>query len=206
VHLLGHIPPGLPDCLDTWSAMFHKIVERFSDTVVGQFYGHTHYDEAIVYYSSADRSRPFGLAFVAPSVTTYAFLNPAYRMYDVDSESKLVTRHETYFMNVTEANQHGGKPHWRREYSTEDLGLAHAGYEDWAALIHVMETNKTRFDQYVRYTTRHEGEEDRCNAECRERLLCRWRTDRAHDYSACPRKPTGKTNNATGIEEEQPDA
>ncbi|XP_075739218.1 sphingomyelin phosphodiesterase isoform X1 [Rhipicephalus microplus] len=190
VHLIGHIPPGLSDCLETWSAMFHKIVERFSDTVVGQFYGHTHYDEAIVYYSSAKRSRPFGLAFVAPSVTTYSFLNPAYRMYDVDSDSKLVTRHETYFMNLTEANQDGGEPQWRLEYSTDDLGLDHAGYEDWDALIRTMETNQTRFDQYVRYTTRREGEETRCDDECRELLLCRWRTDRAHDYSACPRNPT----------------
>ncbi|KAL3216150.1 hypothetical protein MRX96_051225, partial [Rhipicephalus microplus] len=190
VHLIGHIPPGLSDCLETWSAMFHKIVERFSDTVVGQFYGHTHYDEAIVYYSSAKRSRPFGLAFVAPSVTTYSFLNPAYRMYDVDSDSKLVTRHETYFMNLTEANQDGGEPQWRLEYSTDDLGLDHAGYEDWDALIRTMETNQTRFDQYVRYTTRREGEETRCDDECRELLVCRWRTDRAHDYSACPRDPT----------------
>ncbi|XP_049272499.1 sphingomyelin phosphodiesterase [Rhipicephalus sanguineus] len=201
VHLIGHIPPGLPDCLDTWSAMFHRIVERFSDTVVGQFYGHTHYDEAIVYYSSADRSRPFGLAFVAPSVTTYSFLNPAYRMYDVDSESKLVTRHETYSMNVTEANQDGGEPHWRLEYSTEDLGLAQAGHEDWAALIDAMDTDQARFIQFVRYTTRLDDEDTRCDDACRERLLCRWRTDRAHDYSACPRDPTADRNNTTGSKE-----
>ncbi|KAH7946637.1 hypothetical protein HPB52_002219 [Rhipicephalus sanguineus] len=176
-------------------------VRRFSDTVVGQFYGHTHYDEAIVYYSSADRSRPFGLAFVAPSVTTYSFLNPAYRMYDVDSESKLVTRHETYSMNVTEANQDGGEPHWRLEYSTEDLGLAQAGHEDWAALIDAMDTDQARFIQFVRYTTRLDDEDTRCDDACRERLLCRWRTDRAHDYSACPRDPTADRNNTTGSKE-----
>ncbi|XP_070394579.1 sphingomyelin phosphodiesterase-like [Dermacentor albipictus] len=198
VHLIGHIPPGLPDCLDTWSAMFHRIVERFSSTVVGQFYGHTHYDEAIVYYSSVDRSRPFGLAFVAPSVTTYTFLNPAYRIYEVDSESKLVTRHETYTMNVTEANQGDGEPRWRLEYSTEDLGLAQVGHEDWAALIGAMEADQARFNQYVGYTTRLGDQEMKCDDECRERLLCRCRTDRAHDYSACPRDPTANRNNATG--------
>ncbi|KAH6927920.1 hypothetical protein HPB50_009963 [Hyalomma asiaticum] len=199
VHLIGHIPPGLPDCLDTWSAMFHRIVERFSDTVVGQFYGHTHYDEAIVYYTSVDRSRPFGLAFIAPSVTTYTFLNPAYRIYEVDSESKLVTRHETYFMNVTEANQDGGEPRWRLEYSTDDLSLAQAGHEDWAALVGAMENDQSRFNQYVRYTTRLSDGETECDDDCRERLLCRWRTDRAHDYSACPRDPT-VNRNATSIQ------
>ncbi|XP_049528874.1 sphingomyelin phosphodiesterase [Dermacentor silvarum] len=203
VHLIGHIPPGLPDCLDTWSAMFHRIVERFSSTVVGQFYGHTHYDEAIVYYSSVDRSRPFGVAFVAPSVTTYTFLNPAYRIYEVDSESKLVTRHETYCMNVTEANQNDGEPRWRLEYSTDDLGLAHVGHEEWAALIRAMEADQSRFDQYVGYTTRLGDQETKCDDECRERLLCRCRTDRAHDYTACPRDPTANRNNATGRQYKQ---
>lgn len=62
---------------------------RFSDTVTGQFYGHTHYDEITLYYDSQNRSRPFGVAYVAPSVTTYAYLNPAYRIYSVGRSSKV---------------------------------------------------------------------------------------------------------------------
>lgn len=28
VHILGHIPPGLGDCLKVWSWLYHKIVNR----------------------------------------------------------------------------------------------------------------------------------------------------------------------------------
>ncbi|CAG0898808.1 unnamed protein product, partial [Darwinula stevensoni] len=29
VHIIGHIPPGYPDCLPTWSRNFRRIVQRF---------------------------------------------------------------------------------------------------------------------------------------------------------------------------------
>ncbi|CAN7988626.1 unnamed protein product, partial [Ixodes hexagonus] len=73
--------------------------------VTGQFYGHTHYDEFTVFYESEDRSRPFAVAYIAPSATTYSYLNPAYRIYDVDANTRVsmaVTGHETYYMNLTE--------------------------------------------------------------------------------------------------------
>ena len=44
VHVIGHIPPG-DGCLKAWSWTYHKIVNRYADTVRGQFYGHTHKDD-----------------------------------------------------------------------------------------------------------------------------------------------------------------
>ncbi|XP_077541220.1 sphingomyelin phosphodiesterase-like [Haemaphysalis longicornis] len=190
VHLIGHIPPGIPDCLDTWSAMFHRIVERFSETVAGQFYGHTHYDEFILYQSSANRNRTFGVAFIAPSATSYSFLNPAYRIYELDPRSKLVTKHDTHFLNLTEANQEDAEPTWRLEYTTEGLRMSQAGHEQWADFLSNMENEPSLFTKYMGYTTRLGDAAAPCDDACREHLLCRWRTDRAHDYSACTRDPT----------------
>lgn len=49
---------------------------RYESTVTGQFFGHTHLDEFEMFYDEKDKTRPLGVAFIAPSVTTYIDLNP----------------------------------------------------------------------------------------------------------------------------------
>lgn len=100
---MSHIPPGNSDCWSVFSREFVKIVERFESTVVAQFYGHTHNEEFKITYS-ADSSpltntsddsnttvitqRPINIAFMAGSLTTYADLNPSYRVYTIDGPRK----------------------------------------------------------------------------------------------------------------------
>lgn len=49
---------------------------RFEGTIAGQFFGHTHLDGFELFYDEETISRPVGIAFLAPSVTTYIKLNP----------------------------------------------------------------------------------------------------------------------------------
>uniref|UniRef100_A0A3Q3J3G6 Saposin B-type domain-containing protein n=1 Tax=Monopterus albus TaxID=43700 RepID=A0A3Q3J3G6_MONAL len=76
VHIIGHIPPGL--CLDSWSRNYYHIVNRYESTVAGQFFGHTHLDEFQLFYDEETMSRPLGVAFIAPSATTFVNLNPVW--------------------------------------------------------------------------------------------------------------------------------
>nr|XP_053648270.1 sphingomyelin phosphodiesterase-like [Cherax quadricarinatus] len=89
VHLLGHIPPGIVDSERVWSREFNRIVVRYENTIRGQFYGHTHYDEFEVFH---DGDRPAGVAYIAPSQTPWYGLNPAYRIYYVDGDRQNSTR------------------------------------------------------------------------------------------------------------------
>lgn len=57
VHVVGHIPPGHPDCLKVWSRNFYSIIARYESTVTAQFYGHTHFDEFEVFYDPKDLSK-----------------------------------------------------------------------------------------------------------------------------------------------------
>lgn len=54
VHIIGHIPPGHPDCLKVWSRNYYKIISRYESTITSQFFGHTHYDEFEVFYDPTD--------------------------------------------------------------------------------------------------------------------------------------------------------
>nr|CAB3266407.1 sphingomyelin phosphodiesterase-like [Phallusia mammillata] len=105
VHVIGHVPPGKsPDCREEWSKNYFRIVERFRDIISGQFFGHTHFDEVLVYYGPSQRL--MSVAYIGPSATPYAWLNPAYRIYDVSGFGSgwSVTNHRTYVMNLATAN------------------------------------------------------------------------------------------------------
>ena len=56
VHIIAHIPPK--QCLPSFSWNFDLIVNRYENTIAGQFYGHTHNDEIVINYDQVDRQRP----------------------------------------------------------------------------------------------------------------------------------------------------
>ena len=62
----------------------HLFNFRFENTVVAQFYGHTHNDEYIVFYDAETNSRPTNVGFVTPSVSSYSAYNMGYRLYTID--------------------------------------------------------------------------------------------------------------------------
>ncbi len=73
-----------------WSHEFNRLIRRFNNTVVGQFFGHTHFDEFEIFFSKdEDGATPTGVAFLGPSLTPHGGINPAYRIYEIDGEYSL---------------------------------------------------------------------------------------------------------------------
>jgi len=65
--------------------------------------------------------------FVAPSVTTYPYRNPTYRIYSIDgrrqeNSSWQVVNHETYVLNMSRANLYN-ETRWIKEYDMKVGGL-----------------------------------------------------------------------------------
>ncbi|RUS85738.1 hypothetical protein EGW08_006532, partial [Elysia chlorotica] len=88
VHLLLHIPTGSSDCMKAWSWNFYKIVNRYENTIVNQFYGHEHRDYFQIFLDDTYFTRPTGVGFAAPSVTPYSATNPTFRIYTIDGNYK----------------------------------------------------------------------------------------------------------------------
>lgn len=120
VHIIGHIP--IDSCLNSWSVNYYNIINRYESTIVGQFFGHTHTDSYKMFYDVKNLTRPVGVAYITGSVTTYSYLNPSYRVYTVDgfyeNSTYQVLDHETYIMNITDANL-TMNPKWQKEYSAK---------------------------------------------------------------------------------------
>ncbi|GIY49238.1 sphingomyelin phosphodiesterase [Caerostris darwini] len=191
VHIIGHIPPGEPDCLGMWSSNYYKIINRYESTVTAQFFGHTHSDEYEIFYDkSGPKPRPTNIVYIGPSVTTYDNFNPGYRIYTVDANypqaSRVVIDHETYFANLTEANLKM-ELNWQFEYSAKKaFNMTSLLPQDWDHLTYRFEQDDTLFQKFYRYfyksatfSTPH------CDTTCKSKYLCRLRRGRSNDPLFC---------------------
>lgn len=94
VYIIGHIPPK--EALNDWSMRFNALVDRFSYTIRGQFYGHTHRDHVGLFPSLLNNSQLVNAYLIAPSLTTYSNKHPEYRVMSVDLDSLQVVDYEQY--------------------------------------------------------------------------------------------------------------
>ncbi|XP_003743760.1 sphingomyelin phosphodiesterase [Galendromus occidentalis] len=185
VHILGHISPGSSDCIFTWSTQFLKIVQRFSTTITGQFYGHTHYDEFRVFYAP-DRSTPVGAAFIAPSATSYSSVNPAYKIFTYSGNGVLLDA-VTRTFNLTNANE-VGRIDWETEYQTRSaFNVKDLSPESMDVISKKLVADPATFQTYFRHYHRSSPSERWSSYSERRQvtMACSTRTDVHHDNSAC---------------------
>ncbi|XP_039755236.1 sphingomyelin phosphodiesterase isoform X1 [Pararge aegeria] len=188
VHIIGHIPPGHSDCLKVWSRNYYAIINRYESTITAQFFGHTHYDEFEVFYDPNDLGRATSIAYVGPSVSPYYDLNLGYRIYyvdgDHDSTTRLVVDHETWIMNLKEANLFG-YPIWYKLYSARSAYMMPSlRPQDWDTFIDDMTSKEDVFNLYHKHYWKNSPRRGTCDGECRKRLICDARSGRSHDRRA----------------------
>ncbi|KAI1724453.1 calcineurin-like phosphoesterase domain-containing protein [Ditylenchus destructor] len=189
-HIMAHIPPGDVECLEGWSRNYYRIVNRFEKTIKAQFFGHVHTDAFTVFYENMDdfHSRPTSVLYMAPSVTTFEHLNPAYRIYTIDGNyrdsSYEVLDFETYFLNLT-ATKDTDQPKWELLYKAkEEYGLDDLAAKSWHSLSEQIRTNNTIYDIFLKnYARRHDYP---CNEHCRAELLCSLRRGHHNETALCP--------------------
>ncbi|XP_037968456.2 sphingomyelin phosphodiesterase isoform X2 [Plutella xylostella] len=188
VHIIGHIPPGHSDCLKVWSRNYYAIINRYEATITAQFFGHTHFDEFEVFYDPNDLGRATSIAYVGPSVSPYYDLNLGYRIYYVDGDhdktTRLVVDHETWIMNLKEANLFG-YPIWYKLYSARSAYLMNSlRPQDWDKFIDDMTAKEDIFNLYYKHYWKNSPRRGSCDGECRKRLVCDARSGRSHDRRA----------------------
>lgn len=173
VHIIGHIPPDNRECTQAWLYNFLRIIDRFQDTVLAQYYGHTHRDEFRLLYSPYYPEVPIGLAYIGPSITPFTENNPSYRLYYMDSESNLVD-HETYYFNLTEANRSKKGPKWVHEYRAQKaFNLTSLSPDGWHELVHRFETDDDLFQNYYKLYYRKSDVKisEHCDQKCKKFIL-----------------------------------
>lgn len=193
-YIVAHIPPG-SDTFEGWARNYYAIVNRFEDTIAGQFFGHIHVNTFSVFYENMNdpKSRPTSMLFSAPSVTTYWNLNPAYRIYVVDSHTAQLLDYETYFLNLTLLENSTGQipPKWEFLYSAKkEYNLPDLSPPSWNDLIQRIQTDPSIAQKFLRNFYRKSRYY--CDQNCLQSLICDMRSSH-HNQSALCSLSTDKT-------------
>ncbi len=141
--IISHIPPGDTFFLSECSKRYKAISDRFSHLIRGHFFGHTHKDELKISKEYFNETKVTSIFYVAPSLTSFYAFNPSFRVFDVDSDTKLLKEYYQYGMNLTEANLNPlQNPKWKIRYrATEAFNLTSLidleGFKRYVAKIKV---------------------------------------------------------------------
>ncbi|KAJ8959688.1 hypothetical protein NQ318_021879 [Aromia moschata] len=176
VHILMHVPTGNSECLTVWSREFNRIIERFANTIVGHFNGHTHRDELLVYYNSSDSSQAINVAWNGASLTTFTQNNPSYKILQIDDETFDLLDFEEWMFNLTLANSRTDRTvDWYKLYSFKDAyGVDSLEPSDIDNLLNRMTKDHDLLLKYYTYKYRDSPRvaNNPCDANCQKNLLC----------------------------------
>ncbi|KAM3721915.1 Sphingomyelin phosphodiesterase [Dirofilaria immitis] len=186
VHILSHIPPGNEECRESWARNYYKIIARFSKTIKAQFFGHVHIDSFTVFYENMndDSSKPISVLYASPSVTTFTYLNPAFRIYEIESGMNYrVVDFHTYFLNLTQIGMSVTPPVWELLYSAKkEYSLVDLSPTSWDRLINKIIYEKTTYNRFIRNSNRQDN--FICEGKCRYNSLCSLRKGH-HNTTLC---------------------
>eukprot|EP01132_Coremiostelium_polycephalum_P004818 gene4818-6006_t len=172
VLIIGHIPCTLKSAsTDPWCVMYEAVISRFSSIIAGQFYGHTHYDQIVVFSDPATHTQPTGMNYVTPSMTTYQNHEPGYRIYEYDYSTNQVLNYYQYHTNLTEANL-TGKMNFSLSYSAKELyNLPDLTPASWFNLAKTFKTDDTMFNNYYQHIANSPIVKP-CDAFCQIKWTC----------------------------------
>lgn len=197
VYIIGHIPPGEWSFLVECNKRYNAILDRFENIIKGQFFGHTHNDHIYLKKGYFDKDRFTGLVFTAPSTTTYSYLNPSFRYFEVDSENFELKNMYQYRLNLEEANKDSGKlPKFDKAYEFNDLFKVSSPY-DYKGIKETTE-NLLKDDQlYLSILNNYFSGGSLFNKYkdqkvMRISLYCRFLSDTIEDYWKCSNYKTCK--------------
>lgn len=184
--------------------LFYQIIDRYSPHVIANvFFGHTHEDELMIYYSNNGTVQSLDTAltpgWIGPSVTPLTNLNSGFRMYEVDTGSFDIYEAYTWYADVssfdglTNASAHG--PTFKFEYSTRDTYGSAAGWDAdaplnatfWHAVTEAMEKDHSLVSTFNTYEGKSSVMSPNCtNDACAEAKICYIRSGSTALGRACP--------------------
>ena len=141
VWLMFHVPPGIDgwasthpsaggsgssnaptkSCADSivpmwvpkWTASFEKLLERYHDTVLVSFAGHTHVDSFMLIGTDGNARQS---VLISPPISPVYDQNPGFRIVNFRGDGTLADQTTYYLTNLTKA---GGstRGRWKKEYT-----------------------------------------------------------------------------------------
>lgn len=203
VWIVGHVLTGWDGSnpLDNPTDLFYQIVDRYSPHVIANiFFGHTHEDEVMIYYSNNGTARTSANAltpgWIGPSVTPLTNLNSGFRMYEVDTGSFEIYEAYTWYSNVSSFPALNGTtkgPVYQFEYSTREaynIGWPESSPLDakyWHAVTESMAKDLTLVEKFNGFQGKMSVKTPNCTSQaCANAKICYMRSGSGPLGKQCP--------------------
>ncbi|KAF1766416.1 hypothetical protein GCK72_006377 [Caenorhabditis remanei] len=130
-------------------------------------------------------SKPIGVGYAAPSVTTFEYQNPAYRVYEIDPYNKFkIVDFTTYSADLEKANENN-KPVWEKLYSAKEAyGMTDLSPISWNKVIQKLIKSDKKRQQFYKYAFRNSS--PHCDTTCELQLMCNLRMGHHNSTLYCP--------------------
>jgi sphingomyelin phosphodiesterase len=198
VFIIGHTPMGSSDAFHDGSNYFSQIVNRYSNTIAGLFFGHTHVDQFEVGYSNYSHrtyKNANAMAYIVPSMTPTSGM-PAFRVYNVDPVTFAVLDSITYIADMTNPAFQTTGPVWTKYYSAKETygslltppitdPNAELSPSFWHNVTEVFASNSTAFMEY--YARKSRGwNVGSCTGKCQTNEICQLQALRSENNCFTP--------------------
>ncbi|XP_027205443.2 sphingomyelin phosphodiesterase-like [Dermatophagoides pteronyssinus] len=160
VSILGHIPPS--DMYEGWVHNYIRIFDRYSHIITGAYNGHTHNDELAVMYNQ--QGKPIAINYISGSLTTYSYLNPSYKIFNMNSRGEPLN-FDVFFMDLDHENRLAARNHnkvpnsqpiWLHEFDAMDsYQLKNLSSQEWAKFVDNAINNPDMAYTYSEHYHRH---------------------------------------------------
>ncbi|KAF8195282.1 sphingomyelin phosphodiesterase [Mycena galopus ATCC 62051] len=192
--IIGHIPLGKEDTLQDQSNYYDQVLQRYINTIAGQFFGHSHKDQfEIAYsnYSDQTAANAVAVALIGPALTPTSG-NPAFKFYDIDPDTFEVMDSSVIFTNISDPTFQI-RPTWGLYYSARETYGPLVGLKPneplspafWHNLTDVFTVNETAFQMFNTFISRG-GAVTACDADCQNTTICDMRAFRSQDNCDTP--------------------
>ncbi|CAD5229144.1 unnamed protein product [Bursaphelenchus okinawaensis] len=181
VQVLAHLPSGSGETFEQWAINYYNLINRYEDTIVAQFVGHTHTNVLWMTFKDMEsaQSRPTSVMYSGPSVTSYTDSYPAYRIYTVDgnrpNSTYKIIDYADYYLDLEEANEkyaYKDTAPWKPLYTSvkKEYNLNSLEPEDWKGLIDRLAEDKELMRKFEKNVYRRDN--GPCEAECTRKRIC----------------------------------
>ncbi|GCC17489.1 hypothetical protein chiPu_0020587 [Chiloscyllium punctatum] len=184
VYIIGHVPPGFFEkkrgthwFQEKFNKRYIEIIQKHSQVIAGQFFGHQHRDSFKIFYSN-DGS-PVSAMFIAPAVTPWKTTlpglqkgsqNPGIRLFQYDVDTLQILDMVTYYLNLTLANAQALL--WEEEYRLTEAFQVHDGTAgSMQAVLDKLSQDKDYLQKYYEYNSVSYDLGD-CDDWCRTDHIC----------------------------------
>ena len=120
IYIMDHIPLINAQHTEQCAKRLHILFSRYQNIIKGYFSGHTHREQMSLIYDIFNRSKPILINYIASELSSYGNLNPSFRYYEIDYDSKFILDFIQYRFDLEKSNFYK-KDFWYISYKGTDL-------------------------------------------------------------------------------------